>query len=181
MTIYVLEGPDFAGKTTLAKNIMRTLMADPNVHDPHDINMVHNGPPKEGVNLFVDYIRQIWRAVEDDSVHTIFDRLHIGEAIYGPRFRGESALSFHQLTAIDELLDALDAVKIFVDAEDIDLLHRFRGERGDDMVNDERQLIAIAEDYRQRLHPRTEAIHNGMPYWIHWTPRHSAVFGQGAL
>ena len=179
MTIYVLEGPDFAGKTTLAASIRNNIVRQ--TEGGIDIQIVHNGQPPEGVNLFAHYVAQVMEAHNRDlgvsSTHTLFDRLHIGEAVYGPKYRGDSQLSFHQLRAIDELLDDLGAVKIFVDAADADLLARFRGTRGDDLVTDEHDLLTLAREYRQRLDPSTEAVHNGMAGWVHWTTRHTAAAG----
>lgn len=179
MTIYVLEGPDFAGKTTLAASIRNNIFRQS--EGGIDIQIVHNGQPEDGTNLFAEYVRQIMSANDRDlgvsQTHTIFDRLHIGEAVYGPKYRSHSQLSYHQLRSIDELLDDLGAVKIFVDASDKELTDRFRGTRGDDLVDSETELLSIARDYRQRLSPSTEAVHNGLPGWVHWTTQHTAAAG----
>ncbi len=138
--IVVLEGPDFAGKSALAARL---------ASGDSSFRIVANGPPPVGVDLASHYLAQVRAARE--SGFTIFDRLHIGELIYGPRLRGESRLSQRGLELLEAELDEAPALKIHVDASDGDLIKRFRGLRGDDLITREEDLLAIARDYRSWL------------------------------
>lgn len=184
MTIFVLEGPDFAGKSSHAESIASRLVGGSDI--------IHNGPDKEypPERLFAKYVTQVAHAINSDR-HTIFDRLHVGELIYGPAYRNESRLSFYQIRAIDDMLDDVGAVKVFVDAEDVDLVSRFRGERGDDLVKDEETLLKIAKSYRVLLDPHEpdptpllagllgfpKLDRQTLPGWVHWTSAHGRAAG----
>lgn len=160
--IYVLEGPDLAGKSTLAAKLASLSFA------PADI--VSFGPPAEGTTstqLLQEYMTNVLNAGTSGAT-VIFDRLHIGEFIYGPTFRGKSLLSMRQIEAIDALLDGIGAVKIFVDAPDNTLAYRHTI-RGDDMV-DAKQLRHIAHSYRDLLLDLDDTGAYSLHGWIHWLP-----------
>uniref|UniRef100_A0AAU6R6D7 Thymidylate kinase n=1 Tax=Micrococcus phage Kurnik TaxID=3092208 RepID=A0AAU6R6D7_9CAUD len=149
MTIYVLEGPDLAGKTTLADEITKIH------HERGDAVMKRkmSQPDREAtqLDLFGEYFRAVqWAALTSErDTHVIFDRLHVGEWIYGHHKRGNSLLTFEQITALDQLLDSVQAKKIFVDVEYDALALRYR-QRGDDYVN-LADLATISHDYRDML------------------------------
>lgn len=63
----------------------------------------------------------------------IFDRLHVGEAIYGPMLRGESKLTAAQRAYVELVLDTMCAVKVHVTTS-VDTLRTRYAERGDDLV-----------------------------------------------
>lgn len=75
----VIEGPDGAGKTTLAKGFKD--------HDYH-----HEGPPSDGYDLLKYYTTLL-----DQTVDTIFDRHALSELVYGPLLRGKSRISFEEV------------------------------------------------------------------------------------
>lgn len=170
--IIVVEGPDFAGKSTLVKKLEKHHKSK-----GRTVNVVHTTQPdpEDHLPLFVRYVDDIKYAIEvqgDDGV-VIFDRLHIGEAIYGPRYRGESRISELQMEVLDQLLTDIGALKVFVDTADADLLHRFRGDRGEDFVKDEDALLQIADEYRQLLGNGTNRLHG----WIRWTNAYERMLG----
>jgi len=138
--IVVLEGPDFAGKSTIA----RALIAD------FGGEVVANGQPPRDVALVEHYVLQVITAAHRDGL-TVFDRLHVGELIYGPLFRSECRLSEADVQSIEAELDRAGAMKLHVNANDSVLLERLRGPRGDDLVSKERDLLEIAAQYRRLL------------------------------
>lgn len=138
--IVVLEGPDFAGKSTVAEALARQFGG----------SIVANGPPPPDVILRDHYLDQVYAAALADHL-IIFDRLHVGELIYGPIYRGASQLSEDDVMSIEHALNAVDALKVHVDASDDVLLERLHGPRGDDMVRDDDQLLSIAHQYRALL------------------------------
>lgn len=138
--IVVLEGPDFAGKSTLAEQLVDLFGGD--------VRWV--GQPPASADLVSYYLDPIHEAATCADL-TVFDRLHISELVYGPIFRGASRLSRQQAQEVERQLDVVGAFKVHVDAPDSLLLERFRGPRGDEMVDDEFRLLEVAHAYRRVL------------------------------
>lgn len=97
--VIILEGPDGSGKTTLAN----TLATD------HGFKVIHSGVPKEtnGHDLFNTYLMDLWLALHEDQP-VVFDRLYLGELIYGPIMRGRSLLTDHHQRMLDRVVMAYD-------------------------------------------------------------------------
>jgi len=74
----IIEGPDGAGKTTLARQL--AFLTGKQYH--------HEGPPPAGKDLFQHYVELLLR-----NEPTVFDRLFEGENVYGPILRGSSRLT----------------------------------------------------------------------------------------
>ena len=138
--IVVLEGPDFAGKSTAISALVNRF----------DALVWANGQPDPVVNLNLDYLDQVVRAREAKRM-VVFDRLHIGELIYGPLYRQGSTLNPKGLATIEAALLGAGAIKLHVDLDDEELLKRFRGTRGDALVKHEYELLRIAHSYRDLL------------------------------
>lgn len=137
--IIVLEGPDCAGKSTLATNLVG-----------QGGRIVANGRPPEVGRLFDHYAKQISTAADHFDALTVFDRLHVGELIYGPLFRGGAALDVAQIALLERQLDEARAVKIHVDCDDAVLVDRYR-KRGDPLIKSEEILLENATAYRRLL------------------------------
>lgn len=119
MALIVLEGVDGAGKSTLAEAIAGKL---------HDAEVRHAGPldshPLSAYALaFEDYAPGTGR-------HVVCDRLHWGELIYGPLYRGGSRLTEPMFRWTELYLRARGAVAFHVtqDLEVIQARLRLRGE-----------------------------------------------------
>lgn len=147
--IVVLEGPDFAGKSTLAARLKE--------HFGGHIHWV--GPPPAPTELLRYYLDPVERAAAA-SDFVVFDRMHVSELVYGPIFRGVSQLSLAEARTIEDRLDALQVVRVHVDAADPILTERFRGPRGDEMVDGEDRLLEVAREYRRLLGGSA-----GLPHW----------------
>lgn len=163
--ITCITGPDFAGKSTLISQLSRA----------HDFFM-HNGTyagmkPDE---LFDVYSSQIDEAVKTEArgFNIWIDRSPVDEAIYGPVFRGGSRLTEEQVLWLDTKMDAAGVIKVFMDTPDELLIERFRGDRGDDLVAKEEQLLLIASEYRR--------VMRHLKNWIVWTPQHSELIKDDA-
>lgn len=103
--IVVLEGPDGAGKSSLAAKIAQAVQVDPRC----TVRVVHTGPPKPGEDPSASCLAAVMEAarLSAEGQVTVFDRLHVGEMVYGPKFRGRSGVTRRQADAIDaKVLDA---------------------------------------------------------------------------
>lgn len=149
--VYVLEGPDHAGKTTTAAQISKVAR-----EEGHNVRTVHFGPPAptllpyELFQLYVDAVAQAAHEAVTDNVVTIFDRLHIGEWVYGPMMRDRSLLTHTQIIAVDQMLDSIGAKKIHVTARFVTLRERHLAQ-GDDYVSTVAQLGSIRQRYLDTL------------------------------
>lgn len=75
----IIEGPDGAGKTKLARTLCFALGMD--YH--------HEGPPPIGARPGEHYLK----VLNNTHKPTVFDRFHLGEIIYGPLLRGAGGLN----------------------------------------------------------------------------------------
>ena len=108
--IVVLEGCDGGGKTTLAGWL----------RDMHGYTIVKTGPPEPGGDLTRTYIDALHDAMVRTG-RTVFDRLHLGEAIYGPLLRGVDRIGIEGLAMIERDI-ALRNVRLIICAPPWDAL-----------------------------------------------------------
>lgn len=88
MTFIVLEGVDGAGKSTLADAIVQELQE----RFPEDsVGVFHSSQLQR--DPFDEYALAHESYRPNSGMHVVCDRLHWGEMIYGPLYRGESKLS----------------------------------------------------------------------------------------
>lgn len=85
----IIEGPDGAGKTTLAHDLCKR----------YGMAYHHEGPPPNP-GAFEHY-----RSLLDWPEPTVFDRLHVGELVYGPLLRGGSQLTLEQANLLNRKAD----------------------------------------------------------------------------
>jgi hypothetical protein len=88
--IIILEGPDGGGKSTLAAWL----------HKIHGYDIVKTGPPSPTGDVTATYLCALHDAAQRSGL-TVFDRLHLGEAIYGPLLRGVDRMGAPGLTVIE--------------------------------------------------------------------------------
>ncbi len=99
--IVILEGPDGAGKTSLAQEIAAIIDAE--IH--------HEGPPQ------TEELLQHYATLLDDAFRTqedvVFDRLHLGEAVYGPLMRGRSRIDELGMELLVKQIKTVGAVTVY--------------------------------------------------------------------
>lgn len=100
MKLTILEGPDGAGKTTLAKTVYG------------DREYYHLGPPpkwKDGAfKQCLELLRKLEVDVSPDR-EIVIDRLCYGEMIYGPVLRGGTDLTWAHVRMIERVLLGMEA------------------------------------------------------------------------
>jgi len=132
--LFVVEGPDKAGKTTLVKELQ--------AHLEGEVEVLHSGPIQR--HPLDEYVRRVDCALQEYD-HVVCDRLHIGEQIYGPLLRGESRMPNYVEDWIDLYLRSRGAVLIWVDTPMTVIYNRIRSE-GDELI-DVDQVKQIYLDY----------------------------------
>ncbi len=90
--LIIIEGVDGTGKTTLASLF----------HDYYNAKILHRGVPVK--HPLIEYTADLAGYRPGSGKHIVCDRWHIGELVYGPLYRGYSALSSSAFVAVDELL-----------------------------------------------------------------------------
>ena len=119
MTLTIVEGVDGAGKSTLIDRLNKT-------------ESIHCGPLKR--NPLDEYIMSL--SHYDGGQDIVCDRLHVGELVYGPIYRGESKLTEQMRRYVEMFLESRGAVKITLDAPLHEIARRLEL-RGEDFLQPE--------------------------------------------
>lgn len=146
-----LEGPDGAGKTTLAQKLAKRIELESGV--TAEIN--HLGPP-ESFDTVVDENLERRLTYRPGKDQVVFDRLHWGCPVYGPIYRpdldidGYGDLGPIRWRYIELALASVGVVTVLVTGEPDVLVARIN-ERGDDYVDtkDIKNICAAYERLRQ--------------------------------
>lgn len=143
-----LEGPDGAGKTTLAQKLADRI----NAESGQSVEINHVGPPASFETVVDENLeRRLTYAPGKEQV--VFDRLHWGCPVYGPIYRpelnidGYGDLGPNRWKYIELSLSAVGAVTVLVTG-DPDVLSARITERGDDYV-DVKDIRQICETYER--------------------------------
>ena len=88
---FIIEGPSCAGKTTLAKRLVKL----------YKLKYYHEGPPPKNVNKLKYYSNKLEVYKNENFV---LDRFAIGERIYGPLLRDDYDFNFKHWVTLQKLL-----------------------------------------------------------------------------
>jgi hypothetical protein len=149
--IIVLEGPDLAGKSTIARWIMDM---GPNRE------LLRAGQPSPSVSILEQYLRPIQDWCYEPMIirpeMLVLDRWHVGETIYGPLLRDRSRLTPQQMDYIDMVLQTFGGAFLYV-TQSVAELERRWDERSDDLIK--REWLA-------EIHRIYEATMATRPHWV---------------
>ena len=148
--VVILEGPDGGGKSTLAAELVKKGFA-----------YRHFGPPDPGVDMIEFYLRHLNEAIEEPEVPTVFDRLYLGETIYGPIMRGQDRIGGRKgIRLFQRLIQSRDVLEVFcIPSHDTmrDNYARKMTEK-DDYVKGFENFWKICDGYLQALHIMPKAM-----------------------
>lgn len=144
--LFILEGSDGSGKTTMAGALEDAYR----LHYPQgEVLRLKAGPPDPpDRNAVEEYELGLLRQLPDNPASLVVcDRWNLGEMIYGPLLRQNRRLSRGQELHVEMFLQSLGAVKSVLSPKWDDVVKRFR-KRGDDLI-DETDLIHVYQWYRR--------------------------------
>lgn len=136
--IIIIEGPDGAGKTTLANQLSRQTKYD----------IVHRSQPKtddEKKHMMSEYV-----AVIKSSKNIILDRCWYSEMVYGPIMRDASVISYPEMYELEKLLAKAGAIVIYATAPKAALWQRCQ-KRGEDYITSHTTFCQICDAYEQLM------------------------------
>lgn len=133
--IYAIEGIDRLGKSTLIQGILNTLGFYQVIHfsKPQRLAAYENLPAPEGMQFSKDtvslfhYQQQSFinsMRLASAAAHFIFDRWHLGEAVYAPLYRGYSGDYVFDLEK--QLFTSLGSVRLILLTEDFKISQHFQ-------------------------------------------------------
>jgi hypothetical protein len=128
----ILEGPDGSGKTTLARRLCHSLK----------LAYHHEGPPPTNVPALEHYARLLAEAKRP----TLFDRLHLGELVYGPLLRGASRLSNRDVRLLNRIIRGSGSTMVICGPPLETCLRNIRGRN--ELIKDEAVLREAYDRWR---------------------------------
>lgn len=160
--LVILEGPDGAGKSTLAKKLAEQFSA----------GIIHHGPyldVRESGDLASKYLPGIRRALAGEPV--IMDRCWLSEPIYGKAFRGGvNRLRREHVRMLERAAMSADALVINCLPHMEVCLNTFRERRQEEYLQREEQLKMVWHEY-SKLYAHTDLpvieydrVHDKSPY-----------------
>lgn len=134
--LIIIEGPDLAGKTTLAGRVTEELKR----RYPNDvIETWHAGPPK--LHPLDEYERPFFGYRPGRGVHVVCDRLHWGEYVYPQVMKRDTQLTREIWAHLELFLSSRGAFVVHCTASSTQLRKRM-ADRGDDYVNEAQAIMA---------------------------------------
>jgi thymidylate kinase len=121
--LIILEGPDGAGKTTLAQRIGAASLLN--------VEIRHCGPilgtPAE------EYVMPLHAYIPNTGQNIVYDRHFLGELVYGPMYRDESKIKDVDQYVIESFLNRHGALMVLVTGEESVLQSRCKA-RGETFI-----------------------------------------------
>jgi hypothetical protein len=153
--LVLIEGPDGAGKTTLANAVLDSIAGS-----GQPVAYMHASAPRR--HPLIEYTEPLSEYQPGDGTSYVLDRWHIGETIYGPRYRGRCGLTAHQYAAVEDFLLEKGAVLVYCSGRLDDLVRRIRnrGEAFDLHAVKQLRIEAATWDLKIRTNTRLPVLHS---------------------
>lgn len=146
--LIILEGPDGAGKTTLAEIIRAEISRQYPNGDRCEV--LHKGPPT--ADPISEYEGPLFAYRPLKGMHIVCDRWHIGEVVYAPVLQRDSHMDVAMLRHIDLLLRSRGALIVVLNPPIETLIERTQ-QRGESFITED-QLRAVHLRYNSTQLPR---------------------------
>jgi gluconate kinase len=141
--IICLEGVDGAGKSTLAAALVKEI----NKQYPDDtVTYLHASQLQTSV--YEAYYEPLRDYVPGSGQHFILDRWHLGEEIYGPLYRKQSAFSRDSFVWIEMFLGSI-GVRLWNITQPLEVLQERLKERGEDFLQEE-HIQSVLEAFKEK-------------------------------
>ena len=139
--IIILEGPEAAGKSTLAKKLS----------EQSGFEIVSKSWPRGKAEQ--EAMLDMYREAAYGSANVIFDRCWYSEMVYGPIMRDKSYITYEHMNELEDILVRNSGAMLIHCTDNMrDLWKRFV-ERGDDYIKpDMGLLMKIAIQYDHLMH-----------------------------
>lgn len=137
--LIIIEGPDCAGKSTLADRLQKEIERT----TKQEVLRLSSGPPTG--HPLDEYVVPLLGYRPATDAHIICDRLHWGEYVYPMVLGRSSALDDPIFTYIEMFLLSRGAYVVSMN-QPVDVLERRMRDRGDDLIRPE-QLSAISAGF----------------------------------
>lgn len=138
--LIIVEGCDGVGKTTFAE-LLAELIAKQLPDD--EVHMLHYGVPND--HPLVEYILNLAWYHPGQGKHLIIDRLHWGEAIYGPLYRGKSLLGEPGMRTVDLFLRERGGLVVYLNPDEA-TIRRNLTKRGENYLKKD-DVSHVIEEY----------------------------------
>lgn len=139
----IIEGPDGAGKTTLAKQLLRSHPNSKYLHFSYPAN------EQEAQNYWRVYAKALLQA--DSTKVTILDRSWYSDMVYGPIMRGKLVMVPETVDILEQLLIKNGGGFVIYCTADVNTLWKRCQERGENYIKTIDKLRDIANKYEEVL------------------------------
>ena len=143
--IYIVEGPDGGGKTTLCQDLSK-MTGFPIIHRS---NPKTEEEKKEMMGMYVDCIRQ--------EKNAIFDRAWYSEMVYGPVMRDKSYVTKEQMLGLERMALNNGGAMIIHCTDNVEMLWARCQKRGETYIKGVEVLDIIKAGFENIMH-RTHHI-----------------------
>lgn len=162
MNPIILEGPDGSGKSYLAHALLI---------GQDDAKIIHHAKPKTK-NVFTCYVADLY---EHRRKITVYDRLHIGEPIYGQLVRHNAQFDMRGADAIESYITALGGQTVIC-------LPPYRVCFKNWLDNKKNEYVENLQTFKRVYNAYSRLLRSGRPYlWYDYTRHHVKGFAEALL
>jgi thymidylate kinase len=144
--LIILEGPDCAGKTTLARELVK--FGFDATHFGADLTLTGADMTK----TYLYHLSKLYKCVQNGHTihhphHVVFDRCWISEIVYGPIYRGVSRFSHEQVGLLYAAAELADPVIVYCRPKTETMIKSFNARIEEEMLDNAEQLQQAINKY----------------------------------